>query len=228
MFAGQNNSHLKMAAAVAGLALLFVSGAGCKKSSNDNTQAVQARDGRASVAPPTPISTNPQTGQTYTTASSYVTTDSGNNAAFQTALKSLVSGQMDPQYLGNVSATDGVILRAYIEVDQSGHVVPQTSRISIEIRDEYANQTDSAGNRIPPVTLTLPASSGYAYNGKAQLVFTDSIGRIEIYGSYSNGGSFSGNVWFANTRKFDGSTVNAQLSGLGNFQVQTCGFFKCY
>lgn len=211
----------------AGLILLMLGTLGCKKSSNDNSQQVTARGARATAVPPPAQTVNPTTGQVSTTATAYVVTDGANAQAFQTALKSLVSGQMDPQYLGYVSPTDGVMLRAYVEVDAQGRVVPQNSRISVEIRDEFTNQTDSAGNRIPPVTMTLPASSGYAYNGQVQLVFQDSVGRIEIYGQFQNGGIMNGQLWFANTRNWEGSAVSTQLTALGNFQIQTCGFFRC-
>lgn len=210
-----------------GLLLLTLGSVGCKKSSNDNSQQVTARNARQAATPVPNQTTNPATGQTTTTATTYVTTDAANATAFQGALKSLISGQMDPQYLGYVSPTDGVMLRAYVEVDSSGRVVPQNSRLSLEIKDEYTNQTDSSGNRIPSVTMTLPASSGYAYNGQVQLVFQDSVGRIEVYGTFQNGAVMSGQVWFANTKKWDGSSVSASLVGLGNFQIQTCGFFRC-
>jgi len=213
-----------------GLAVIMLGAAGCKKSSNDNSQQVAARSARQSVAPaPVATQTNPTTGQVYTTQSAFVTTDAANSHAFQAALKSLVSGQMDPQFLGHTSPSDGVALRAYVEVDAQGRVVPQNSRLSLEIRDEFTNQSDSAGNRVPPITMTLPAVSGYAYNGQTQLVFQDSVGRIEIYGTFQSGpnASMTGQVWFANTKKFDGSAVTSQLVGLGNFQMQTCGFFKC-
>lgn len=211
----------------ASLLLLTLGLTGCKKSSNDNSQQVTARNGRTSVAPPPTQITNPQTGQTYNTGTAYLVTDAANATAFQSALKSLVSAQMDPQYLGYVSSTDGVMIRAYVEVDGQGRVVPQNSRLSIEIKDEFTNQTDSSGNRIPSVTMTLPASSGYAYNGQVQLVFQDSAGRIEVYGTFQNGSIMNGQLWFANSRKWDGSAVSSQLTGLGNFQVQTCGFFRC-
>lgn len=211
----------------AGLILLMLGTVGCKKSSNDNSQQVTARNARAAVTPPPAQTVNPATGQVHTTAIGYVVTDTANAQAFQGALKSLVSGQMDPQYLGYVSPTDGVMLRAYVEVDAQGRVVPQNSRLSLEIKDEFTNQSDSSGNRIPSVTMTLPASSGYAYNGQVQLVFQDSVGRIEIYGTFQQGGVMNGQLWFANNLKWDGSTVSTQLTGLGNFQIQTCGFFRC-
>jgi hypothetical protein len=213
----------------AGLVLIMFGSVGCKKSSNDNSQSVAARSARQSVAPAITTNTvNPMTGQNYTSAATApVTTETANSTAFQAALKSLVSGQMDPQFLGYASPTDGVMLRAHVEIDAQGRVVPQNSRLSLEIRDEYTNQSDSSGNRIPPVTMTLPASSGYAYNGQIQLVFQDSVGRIEIYGTFQSGGIVNGQLWFANTKKWDGSSAATSLIGLGNFQVQTCGFFKC-
>lgn len=213
----------------AGLIFLMLGTVGCKKSSNDNSQQVTARNARAAAAPVPVNAVNPATGQ-VTTATAYVTTDASNATAFQGAIKSLVSGQMDPQYVGYVSATDGVMIRAYVEVDAQGRVVPQNSRLSLEIRDEFTNQTDSSGTKIPPITMTIPATSGYAYNGQVQLVFQDSVGRIEIYGSFagqSGGGLMNGQVWFANNKKWDGSTTATTLTGLGNFQMQTCGFFRC-
>lgn len=224
-----NLKTAKAAQAILGLSLmvLMLGTVGCKKSSNDNSQQVAGRSARqgSGVIPNQQV--NPQTGQVFTTQTAYVSTDANNGPAFQDALKSLVSGQLDPQFLGYTSPSEGVIIRAYIEVDQQGRVVPQNSRMSLEIRDQLSNQIDASGNRVPPITITLPATSGYAMNGQVQIMFQDSIGRIDIYGSYQNGGALSGQVWFANNRKFDGSNVSSQLMALGNFQMQTCGFFKC-
>lgn len=220
------NGFMKRGLLIAGFFAIAVS-TGCKKSSNDNTQQIRATAVRETVSPAPTTTTNPTTGVTSTTQTAFITTGAENSAAFQVAIKSLVSGQIDPKYVGYVSPTDGVIMRSYVEVDSSGRVVPQTSRISLEIRDEYTNQTDTEGNTVPPITMTLPASSGYGYNGQVQLLFQDGIGKFEVRGVYNNGGNLSGQFWFANTKKFDGSSASGVLTALGGFQIQTCGFFKC-
>lgn len=201
---------------------VMLTAVGCKKS-NDNTQSSARATGRAATAPVTSATSASGTQTTYVVA------DSNSSSAFQANIKNLVSAQLDPQYLGYVSPTSGVLLRAYVEVNTSGQVVTNTSRMTMEIYDEYTNQVDSSGNRIPPVTMTLPAVSGYGYNGQFQITFQDSFGRIEMYGNFNNGGALTGQVFFANYRNFDGTASSASsLTGLGSFQVGTCGFFKCY
>lgn len=212
-----------------GLFLTLAVSAGCKKS-NDNSQQIAGRSARGSMMGAVPYGqtqVNPQTGQVYQTQTAYVTTQASYSDSFQAQVQALVSGQMDPQYLGRVSPTDGVMIRAYVEVDQQGRVIPQNSKISIEIRDEYTNQRDSSGNVIGPVTMTVPAYQGYAYNGQLQLVFQDSVGQVAVVGAYQNGGILNAQFYFANSRRFDGTSVNMQMTALGNFQMQTCGFFRC-
>jgi hypothetical protein len=143
---------------------------------------------------------------------------------FTEAMRALVSATMEPEYLGRV-AVDQVFLRAYVETDQSGNVIPSSSRVEIEIRDEWTGQRDPEGV-IPPVIIRVQALNGIARDGQATIVFADSYGNLEFSGRYENptqnnlnSATFRGEFKFHNSNGRRGN-------GLA-FEIATCGFFRC-
>lgn len=211
------------------LIAVLVIGAGCSKS-NDNSQPIEGRISRGVYSPPAP-QVDPVTGQSIQVQTSYVVGDNSNLSNYQSMIKNLVLPQIDPQFVGNVDPSTGVVMEAFVSLNKvTGAVNPSQSRVVLQIRDEYTGAIDSgSGQPIPPVTMVVAGSSG-AFNGNAlQMVFQDCAGQIEIQGSVS-GQFFVGNVFFTNTKKADCSTVlpgNPVRYFLGTFQVQTCGFMTC-
>jgi hypothetical protein len=104
---------------------------------------------------------------------------------------------------------------------------PDSMTIHVEIYDDRTGSTtENGGQRAPiiveisPKTKGFVSASGQMSGSSVTLQFTDNIGTIyldgEIQGQY-----FVGTIAFS-----DGTTGN-QPQELGQFEVQTCGFFHC-
>lgn len=211
------------------LIVLVAFSAGCAKS-NDNDQPIQDRTSRGLYTPPAP-QVDSATGRQIPVETSYVVGSNSDPAAYQAMIKNLVLPQIDPQYLGNVDSSTGVVMEAFVSLNKvNGSVIPSQSRVVLQIRDEYTGAVDSgSGQPIPPVTMVIAGASGTYSGGALRMLFQDCAGQVEIQGSVS-GQYFTGNVFFTNNKKADCSTSlpgAPQRYFLGTFQVQTCGFMTC-
>lgn len=104
---------------------------------------------------------------------------------------------------------------------------PNSMMIHVEIYDDRTGMaTENGGQRAPIIVEISPDTKGFIAAGgqisgsNVTLQFTDNIGTIYLDGDIQ-GQYFSGTISFS-----DGSTGN-QPQQLGQFEVQTCGFFHC-
>jgi hypothetical protein len=203
--------NLKMIWLVAAVSLMV----GCNKGADNSTSVNQRTSSRNAGLNPAQVQTGSNGQYFYTAATGRVYTASQYAQEFSQAMGGLVSASIGKY--GNIPL-DGVKLRGYIEVDPSGNIITGRSFLSLEIRDDLTGQVED-GQQIPPIYLNIPASGGRAYGGTATITFSDSYGSVTLQGYYT-GSQFSGNLSYQNT------TNEHSGSGL-QFDIQTCGFFRC-
>lgn len=213
---------------------LMVLSIGCSRS-QDTSEPIQGRTSARGVWTPAAPQIDPLTGQAVKVETSYVVAD-GSTATtyqnFQTVIKTLVSPQLDPTFVGNVDPNTGVVMEAFVAINKTTNaVIPSQSRVVLQISDEYTGQLDSgSGQRIPAITMVIPGANGTYSNGNLRMTYADCAGQVEIQGGV-NGQYFVGNVFFTNSnKKADCKTAlpgTAQRQFLGSFTVLTCGFMTC-
>lgn len=142
------------------------------------------------------------------------------NVSFQDAMvRALLSAGMDVSS-SNLGQITSVQLVGSILVDRNtGNLVNTGSnQMMLAIRDTMPGQATD------PIYIQLPAISGGASNGVADVTFGDNAGTIRISGNYS-GTTFNGTVSFTNNT---GNGYNGVRSGtLGTFSINTCSIFRC-
>ncbi|MBX2996760.1 MAG: hypothetical protein KF681_18220 [Bdellovibrionaceae bacterium] len=192
------------------MALMSVT-VGCNKKSDDGV-SIGSRTARTNSIP---NQYNAQ-GYYYTAATGRIS----GNYDFESATKTFLSPTISPESIGSIDS-NSVFLRGYVEVDYSGNVIANRSSISIEIRDSYAGGNDN-GQTVPAIHVNMQAASGRAYGGQVDLSFRDNYATVRMVGTFSNvsgGNQFTGQITFQNN--------GAYQQTWGNFQIDTCGFFRC-
>ena len=166
----------------------------------------------------------------YTASTGSVFLDASYSSQFTTMVQNLVAASIDPSVVGQVSPVSGVKLRGYVELDSSGNVVVGRSSMSLEIDDEWTGQQDD-GQTIPPLYINLPARSGRATGGSATLVFADNARQVTLSGGWMSNGysgsTFAGQIAYNNTTSAIQGAPLHSASPMANFQIDTCGFFRC-
>lgn len=156
---------------------------------------------------------------TSTSQWAYIQSNDPNN--FYRSVQGLVSASMNPQELGAVNPSSDVAIIGYVDMDQSGNINRNTTRIRLEIWDEYARSGTAS-----EIALAFNNLANYSYNGnQISLIFQDNYGQIVVSGQVSQN-SFVGSVSYQNSASYDGNSTPA-AGVLGNFQVPACGFFRC-
>ncbi|GEM_PF-1728905 len=210
-------THFKL---VLGSLLLFA-GLGCQKGSDSSAPFTPrgARSTPTGTTTPNPGSFE-ENGQSYfyTQATGRIFSSSQYEAEFSAAIKGLLSATLDEASIGSISSTNGVSMKGYVELDSAGKLQSTKSLIQIEVKDSYTGQSTD-GQVVPPITLSLPASEGFASGGQVQLMFRDSYGWVRLDGQYTDGGQFKGVLSYANTNGKEGENIS--------FEIETCGFFRC-
>ncbi len=133
--------------------------------------------------------------------------------------------QINPNSVGTINPNGGVTISGNIYVDKTTGNVLQNSKIEMVVTDSYVGQPDGQGGTNQPFRFgsTFYLQQGRASNGSETLVFGDQYGTLTITGTYS-GNVFNGRILFQNTSGgFNGITSGT----IGNFQMQTCSFFRC-
>lgn len=194
---------------------------GCNKK-KDSAAPVTQRTARGTG----PVNYQPQNsqGMYYTASTGQITVSAQYGNEFTSVVKALVSATVPTNWVGRIDPTSGVTFRGYVEVNSAGQVIPGNSSISITIRDEFTGQMDGS-QQIPPIYVNLPAVEGSAYNGQARIKFRDNYGEVTLVGQYV-GNQFTGTVSYANSANADGGSPHSS-DYMGNFRIETCGFFRC-
>lgn len=162
-----------------------------------------------------------QGGYNGTSTSQWAYLQANDASTFFRAVQGLVSASMNPQELGSVNNYGDVAIIGYIDMDQSGNINPNNSRLRLEIWDDYARSGQAS-----EIALAFNSLTNSSYNGnQMNLIFQDNFGQIVISGQI-NQNNFYGTVSFQNSVSFDGTSAPA-AGVLGNFQVPACGFFRC-
>lgn len=203
------------------LVVMAMAQVGCNKKGDDSAP-ITTRNARGGNQP------NYQSqGYYYTAATGRVSVSSQYANEFTDAVRGLLSATVHPDSVGSISPTDGVKLRGYVEVDQQGRALTGKSSISLEIRDSYTGTIDSGSNQpIAPIYVNLPLTQGTAWNGQANLVFADQYGEVRLNGSFQ-GGQFWGTVSYNNQTHVISGEAPHSASRMGDFQIDSCGFFRC-
>lgn len=190
---------------------------GCNQKKDDSSTGVN--DARARGGAPLNAQGIPTSGGYDKNAYGNVTVASSQKDMFNLALQTLISASMDPNEMGVVETQGGVYLRVYVETNGS-QVTPGSSKMSLEIYDSYARQSNGS---VPPIVIALPATQGTVNGNNFDITFGDQYGWIKLAGTYNNS-TVTGAVTFQNNQ------VNAQgksAGTIGGFSMATCGFFRC-
>jgi len=212
---------------VVALLLATLSLAGCSK--EEGATPIVGRNGQA-------ISAAAAGG--ITTLNGWVIVDASQQDLFQDAVTGFVEAFMPAEYLGFVSGRasggTGFFVGGKVEL-QTGILSatatnPQTnvrtdSKLLVAIYDEFTGRPDASGKNVEPIARYLSQASGYVQGNRAYLKFTDSLGSIEIDGTF-DANTFEGTVSYDNIRRHDGQGEGA-AGNLGWVQVPTCQFFRC-
>jgi hypothetical protein len=173
-----------------------------------------------------------------TSLNGWVRVEASEQDSFQDALTGLIEAVLPPEYLGFVSGRatggTGLFLGGKVEL-QTGILSatasnPQTnvrtdSKLLIAIYDEFTGRPDASGKNVEPIARYLSQASGYVQGNRAYLKFTDSLGSIEIDGTF-DANTFAGTMTYDNIRRYDGQGQGA-AGNLGWVEVPTCQFFRC-
>jgi hypothetical protein len=174
---------------------------------------------------------------TYGKSWGEITRGNSSQQAFQSAVTALLAPQqVTPGYVsgdsgqstgirfwGNAESSQGPI---NVSSNQNYTIGKTNARIRLVIYDEWTGQTNSAGQVIPEIPIDIGASTsgfvtagGYIQGNYAQVAYEDGYGWVILDG-YFNSSYYSGTVWTG--------TGNGNMTSLGQFNIPTCGFFRCY
>lgn len=168
-----------------------------------------------------------------------VMADPSYQSQFQQAVLDFMEAQIDPQYVGYVSAQGkdqtGVFVAGRVElangqplmINQNQYQQNQgridilpTSELLVAVYDKFANQSNLPGL---PVTW-LRQAQGYIQNGQVYLDFYDNYGKVTLEGTY-NSQSAKLRFTYDTLRTFDGKTGYRGV--MGDLSIPTCQFFRC-
>ena len=171
-------------------------------------------------------------------ANGTVSAQSSQQSLFQDGVAGYIDAMLPAEYLGFVSATTsngtGFFLGAKVEL-QTGVLNPAAnsaqinvrtdSKLYTEVRDEYTDRLDSAGQKVPAIARGFVSASGYVQGNRAYLKFTDKYGSVEMDGTF-NASTFIGTFSYDNVMTA-GESGRTAAGTVGQFQVPTCQFFQC-
>lgn len=199
--------------------------AGCQKNEESTPLASRAFGPRGSIGSMYGVNSGSLTGRVYS--------DPNYQQEFQDAVTGFLSTDVNPQYVGLVSAAgqnnSGVFIAGRV-VLSSGSLrsfsgayadVNPNSSFTIQVRD-YSSQYPNAP-ALPPFTFSR--AQGMIQGNQAQITFGDNYGSVTLTGVI-NQNTFDGEITFDNSVTFDGSRPGA-AGTLGNFSIPTCSFFSC-
>ena len=162
--------------------------------------------------------------------SSRIISVSGSDSSFRETVGNLVSVSMNPQDLGTISGSasgsTGVSMMMALVFDSSHQIISGSSTFKISIKDSLVGTVGTDGRAILPIDILhskqSQLSGSYDPSQKIlHLVYSDRYGQILVDGQAS-GNYLSGQVQFANSVAWDGSTPRQGI--LGSFQASSCSF----
>jgi hypothetical protein len=170
-------------------------------------------------------------------ANGTVSASASQQSLFQDGVEGYVDAMLPAEYLGFVSATatngTGFFFGAKVAL-QTGVLNPSASSAQInirpdsklytEIRDEYTDRLDSAGEKVPAIVRGFVTASGYVQGNRAYLKFTDKYGSVVMEGTF-NATNFVGLFFYDNV--LTAGTGPIAAGEVGQFEVPTCQFFRC-
>lgn len=163
---------------------------------------------------------------------------SNNETLFNEMVKEFMSGSLDPQYVGWVSATaqnnTGVFIGGRVSLangaaiqavnnGQSTQLNP-ASELVVMVFDYVPNQSPAPAPLPPTYFKQLDPQQSYINGNSAKLHFYDGRGFVEMTGTF-DGQYFQGDFYISTDVNFQGQQGGA--GNLGSFKVPTCQFFRC-
>lgn len=198
--------------------LMSVFGVACggkKKDSSADVTAARVNDPRLSGGP-----VSYPTGQSMGQATGSIRANS--DQEMTNAVKSFASAFINPEFVGNTSAQNGVVFNGRVQWDNYGKIVGE-SYIQIVMSDEYTGTVHN-GQTVRPLRVMVPAVGvNFTSQTSARITFQDSYGMIVMEGNWSSG-TFVGTVSFQNSQAVSGNPAQGTL---GQFQIVPCGFIVC-
>jgi hypothetical protein len=164
-----------------------------------------------------------------------VRSGASNQNGFQQAAVDFVSTDVQPQYVGYVSATgqnnSGILFGGRVGLasgslrNVGGGQVPITSNSTFQIQVvDYTPQYPNSP-LIPPFVFNH--AEGYISGNMAQITFSDSYGSVSLEGTIdSTSGRFVGQMTFDNNVNIDPNQPG-HAGNLGDFIIPICSFFVC-
>lgn len=158
---------------------------------------------------------------------------------FQEAIQDFFRPQMNPEYMGYVSASeesetgarfvgDITLSGTTLYSDSMPRTSIQTSRakLAIVVWDDLVGQADDKGNVIGPVGASYSsASSGFVEGNWAEITFTDSHRTVTLKGEF-DAEYFHGDLEWSLKGDYSEYCSDSAPCSVG-FIVETCGFFRC-
>lgn len=165
--------------------------------------------------------------------SSKITSLVGSDSSFRQVVGNLIAVSMNPEELGaisgsvgSISGSTGVSMSMALVFDSSHQIISGSSTFKISIRDSLVGKIGTDGAAISTIDIVHSTQSrlsgSYDPSQKIlHLVYSDSYGSISVDGQ-TLGNSLNGQVQFANSVAWDGSTP--RRGTLGAFQASSCSF----
>jgi hypothetical protein len=155
-----------------------------------------------------------------------------NQNQFQIYMDAFLSPVLRPGVdYGKVSSQNGFFITGFIELDSAQNILTANSGIMFRVFDSFT-QTNGTSGKVQPLTMGIPLKTQKVSSNPIQLIFEDQYSRL-IVDATVNGAKMTGRVSFQTlysplpswTPTENGQPVKQGV--LGDFQVDTCSFFKC-
>jgi hypothetical protein len=201
------------------LGLLLITGLimGCNKKEDDSGSKVRTTNRSIpATSPQNPnywANGNSSNGYSnWTPATGYLNGVSN----FQDAIYNFLAPPMDIESIGSVDRNNGFQFQGVISFDTNGRLNKAQSGITVKVTDSFELQGQEA---IEVIGIAGSTGTVNRQTGQTTVTFEDEFGRLTLNGVY-DWDYFEGEAVYTN--KKNGTTLP-----LGEFNIETCGFFIC-
>lgn len=129
----------------------------------------------------------------------------------------LSSGEGSVDQIRSVNSSNGLIFNGQVRFDNNNQFIPNQSYINMRIN--YLDQNNTAQSLQIGIWGSRGQITNYYSYASANLEFADDYGTVTLIGNYDQN-TFVGDLYYTN------NVTNSQ-GKLGQFRIQTCGFFNC-
>lgn len=150
--------------------------------------------------------------------------------SFETRVKSLISADYDPQYIGTVVGVNGpsatcVTLEGGVKFDSSGQLVLDQTTLRMKVYDSLTGTLDTSGQPAGayPIEFAAASEGRKESSGSFYAVFSDKLGSVTLRGQISNA-QITGTIEYANLQSYNGGVGASGV--LGKFAINASSFLK--